>query len=299
MAHAFQWICRNLPPSKLQCIRLPVPLSTHLSTRSMAKSRFEYVRQFEAQDACLPNCWIVVRIDGKAFHRFSDVHNYEKPNDPRGLGLMNCAAQTVLSEIKDLILAYGQSDEYSFVFRKNTKTYNRRASKLMTTIVSLFASAFVFHWPKYFTNAPLQYPPAFDGRVVLYPSVQNLQDYLSWRQADCHINNLYNTCFWNLVLEAGLTPSQAQERLKGTVAGEKNELLFSQFNINYNDLSQMYRKGTVVYWASQPVETSSDDTDPSSEPPGRNRTILHTEHCDIIGSDFWKDHPHLLGSDNA
>ena len=36
----------------------------------MAKSKFEYVRQFEKEDICLPNTWIVVRVDGKAFHRY-------------------------------------------------------------------------------------------------------------------------------------------------------------------------------------------------------------------------------------
>lgn len=30
--------------------------------------------------------------------------------------------------------------------------------------------------------------------------------------------------------------------------GDKNELLFSQFNTNYNNLPPMYRKGTVVVW---------------------------------------------------
>jgi tRNA(His) 5'-end guanylyltransferase len=33
----------------------------------MAKSRFEYVRGFEAADALLPHCWLVVRLDGKGF----------------------------------------------------------------------------------------------------------------------------------------------------------------------------------------------------------------------------------------
>lgn len=31
-------------------------------------------------------------------------------------------------------------------------------------------------------TAPL---PSFDGRAVQYPSVQNLRDYMSWRQVDC------------------------------------------------------------------------------------------------------------------
>lgn len=36
---------------------------------TMAKSKFEYVRDFEADDTCLPQCWVVVRLDGRNFHR--------------------------------------------------------------------------------------------------------------------------------------------------------------------------------------------------------------------------------------
>lgn len=50
----------------------------------MANSRFEYVREFELDDRILPNCWIVVRIDGKAFHKFTEKHNFAKPNDENG-----------------------------------------------------------------------------------------------------------------------------------------------------------------------------------------------------------------------
>ena len=42
----------------------------------MAKSRFEYVRKFEQaqNDTCLENCWIVVRIDGKKFHKYVSAY---------------------------------------------------------------------------------------------------------------------------------------------------------------------------------------------------------------------------------
>jgi tRNA(His) 5'-end guanylyltransferase len=36
----------------------------------MAKSKFEYVKNFESDEKLLPECWIVVRIDGKGFTRF-------------------------------------------------------------------------------------------------------------------------------------------------------------------------------------------------------------------------------------
>ena len=40
---------------------------------------------------------------------------------------MTHSAQIVLQNFSEIILAYGQSDEYSFIFRKKTETYNRRA----------------------------------------------------------------------------------------------------------------------------------------------------------------------------
>jgi len=55
----------------------------------------------------------------------------------------------------------------------------------MTTLASYFAACYVFHWSTFFPATPLLHPPAFDGRVVLYPSIKNVRDYLSWRQADC------------------------------------------------------------------------------------------------------------------
>lgn len=197
----------------MNCLKLQILNSGRcLHATQMAKSKFEYVRSFEMEDKLLPNCWIVVRIDGKGFHRFSDKHNFEKPNDNRGLSLMNRAAIAVMKEFKDIVLSYGQSDEYSFVLRKNTELYNRRSSKISSCINSLFSTSYVFYWKHYFKDK-LRYPPSFDSRIVLYPSDQNLRDYLSWRQVDCHINNLYNTTFWALVQKGGLTNSEVSENL--------------------------------------------------------------------------------------
>lgn len=179
----------------------------------MAKSSFEYVKKFEADHKLLPNSWIIVRLDGKCFHKFSDDHNYEKPNDIRGLSIMNYAAFSVLQDLHDVVMAFGQSDEYSFVFKKQTNLYNRRAAKLLTTVNSKFSSSFVYFWSKFFGEERLKYPPTFDGRVVIYPSDENLIDYMKWRQADVHINNLYNTTFWKLVLVGKLTPKEVCKSL--------------------------------------------------------------------------------------
>lgn len=76
-------------------------------------------------------------------------------------------------------------------------------SKLLTTVVSTFTAYYIHLWPQhlscpYSSSSPTAVPddhektttlsppmPSFDGRVVLYPTYQNLRDYVAWRQADC------------------------------------------------------------------------------------------------------------------
>ena len=226
--------------------------------QTMSKtSKYEYVKKFEVEDKLLPNCWMVVRIDGKAFHRFSDTHGFNKPNDVNALNLMNACAEHVMKEFTDVVISYGQSDEYSFVFRRQTDLYGRRSAKIATNVVSLFASTYVFKWRQFFPATELKYPPSFDARAVLYPTNDNLRDYLSWRQVDCHINNLYNTVFWTLVQRGKLSNNEAQLRLKGTVSGDKNEILFSEFDINYNNEPEQFRKGTTII--KKKIEIPTED----------------------------------------
>ncbi|KRZ26668.1 Phosphatidylinositol 4-phosphate 3-kinase C2 domain-containing subunit beta, partial [Trichinella pseudospiralis] len=242
----------------------------------MANTKWAYVRKFEQAEICLMNTWIVVRLDGCSFRRFTAEHRFEKPNDIAGLRLMSSAAKSVLHNYKDIRIAYGHSDEFSFVFCKRTNLWNRRLQKLLSTITSLFTSSYIFQWNLHFSDdRPLIWAPCFDGRVVLYPTDENLTDYLKWRQADCHINNLYNTVFWKLVNEGGLKPDEAEKRLCGSTAADKNEILFSQFNTNYNNEPVIFRKGTVLY---RNVDGETVDT----------------FHGSIIDDKFWQSNAHLL-----
>jgi len=52
---------------------------------------------------------------GHAFNdrfSFSDKHNFSKPNDMRALQLMDHAAKDVMEEYPDIVIAFGESDEY-------------------------------------------------------------------------------------------------------------------------------------------------------------------------------------------
>ncbi len=44
--------------------------------------------------------------------RLCAKYGFEKPNDKRGLDLMNAATKAVMTELPEISLAYGISDEY-------------------------------------------------------------------------------------------------------------------------------------------------------------------------------------------
>lgn len=77
-----------------------------------------------------------------------------------------------------------------------------------------------------------------------------------------HINNLYNTTFWALIQNGGMDAKDAEKELavrlipvrersrltlQGSLAADKNEILFSRFQINYNNEPEIYKKGSVVF----------------------------------------------------
>lgn len=130
-----------LPHLSLSFFPLPrtlTPLSHH---------RYQYTRHFETPDPLLPSTWIVIRIDGRGFHKLSKRFNWTKPNDKRAIELANEAAKCTIREVREVVLAYGQSDEFSFVFPPSTTLFDRRASKLTSTIVSTFTAHYIHLWP--------------------------------------------------------------------------------------------------------------------------------------------------------
>ncbi|KAH6692664.1 tRNA guanylyltransferase [Plectosphaerella plurivora] len=277
----------------------------------MANSQYEYVKAFEQPDILLPNTWVVVRIDGRGFTKMCTKYAFEKPNDRRALDLMNAAAKAVMAELPDITIAYGISDEYSFVFHKGCTLFERRASKLVSTVVSTFTAYYVFNWATYFPDTPLTAPlPSFDGRAVCYPSVRNLQDYMRWRQVDCHINNLYNTAFWSLIQIGGKDNREAEKQLSGTVAADKHEILFKECSINYNNEPEIYKKGSTIFRDYELVEpgtfNAQDEGDTFPEPAQQSKTQAEKEkkrrgkaaivvhHLDIIKDEFWNRRPWLL-----
>lgn len=120
-----------------------------------------------------------------------------------------------------------------------------------------------------------------------------------------------------MVNDGKMTPTAAEEELKGTVAADKNEILFSRFGINYNNEPQMFRKGSVVFREyALVVPASQKDVEAADEVSGavtlgdegrqelsktqaeklkklRRKARVVARHVDIIKDDFWEQRPWL------
>lgn len=121
-----------------------------------------------------------------------------------------------------------------------------------------------------------------------------------------HINNLYNTIFWALVQQGGKTAAEAHATLRGTASAAKHEMLFQQFNINYNDISDRYKRGSVLVRVPRDAPEIASKTSTghtvteqvsTDEPAGgkkRARAMVEVLHCDIVRDEFWKARSYIL-----
>ncbi|GAA0164376.1 hypothetical protein LIER_20029 [Lithospermum erythrorhizon] len=266
----------------------------------ICKIKPELKRSFQFENKLLPSTWIVIRIDGCHFHKFSEVHNFVKPNDTRALNLMNSCAMAVVEAFNDIVFAYGMSDEYSFILKKDSQLYGRRPSEVVSVITSFFTSLYVMKWKEFFFLTKLEFSPYFDGRAICYPSNKILLDYLTWRQIDCKINDMYNTCFSVLVKSGGclngtltqdkkpgMTKTEAHKYLKGTQTREKIKLL-KRFGIDYSKLPLMFRLGSSVFWDEERTTNKMKGVLEMSD----KKVVV--DYINIIDKTLWNEHPHIL-----
>lgn len=160
----------------------------------------------------------------------------------------------------------------------------------MTLIVSYFTSNYVTKWDDFFTQE-LCYAPSFRGNIIICATLEVVQAYLTWRQNDCHTNNLFNTCLYNLV-KSGETEAQAQAKLKESRKQEKNELLFQEFGMNYKNLPEIYRQGSFIV-KEKVMEIVKCSANGSPIKRSRRKVVVaHSENITAAG--FWNAHSILV-----
>jgi tRNA(His) guanylyltransferase len=74
---------------------------------------------------------------------------------------------------------------------------------------------------------------------------------------------------------------KTEARKQGTVSSQKHELLFSHFNLNYNTLDDMFKRGTILLR-------------PRAEKGAKAPAAILTLHEDLLQDQWWKDRAGVL-----
>ena len=179
---------------------------------------------------------VIVRIDGRGFHQFTK--SLERPYSRRLADALDAAALQLAGEMIGCRLAYGQSDEYSFVLTDTEPAdaalwFDGNVQKIVSVSASVFTAAF----NKAFAADE---PGAFDSRLLIIAQRSEVAGYLLWRQLDASANSL------NMLASAHFQ----HDELLGKSTTEKHDLL--------------HAKG--INWAKEPADFK------------RGRTILRAPH---------------------
>lgn len=149
--------------------------------------RYEMV---EAKRKFMPLLPIIVRIDGKCFHNWTD--NLDRPFDSR-LHCIMMETTAALVRATGAVVGYTQSDEISLILYsgdyKSQVYFDGRISKIVSVIASIATCSFnhlVQSWiPE---NAGLH--AYFDTRAWQVPNKIEATNTILWRENDCTKNSL-------------------------------------------------------------------------------------------------------------
>ena len=126
---------------------------------------------------------MVIRVDGRAFHGLK----LAKPFDTEFQARMQAAATALCQGIQGAVLAYFQSDEISVVARDDMQNttqpwVDKRLNKLLSLSAAIATAAF---------NDGSPYGPRqFDSRAFVVPDLNEVTNYLIWRQQDATRNSV-------------------------------------------------------------------------------------------------------------
>jgi tRNA(His) 5'-end guanylyltransferase len=133
----------------------------------------------------LPDGWLIVRLDGKAFHTYTK--GLVKPFDGMLHSAMNNAVyDTCRNSDIPVKFAYTQSDEISLLIDEREHEQGWFGGKV-EKIVSVSASTFTGFFNAHHAHAGKK-PAVFDARVIRLTKREDVLDYFLWRKADANRN---------------------------------------------------------------------------------------------------------------
>lgn len=187
---------------------------------------------------------VIVRLDGNSFSRLTKGLKLEKPFDARFERAMDEAARAVCEYADGARLAYVQSDEIS-VLLTNDRTHDTQPFLANRTqkLTSLLAATASVAFNQAMADEALPTSAVFDARVFVVPPAE-VNNVFLWRQLDAFRNCVGAYAYYELADKYGRKTAARMLHGKGT--DERQEIIFSELDVNINDLPAAWRRGRVL-----------------------------------------------------
>ncbi|WAC04836.1 MAG: tRNA 5'-guanylyltransferase [Methanoregula sp.] len=179
---------------------------------------------------------VIVRLDGRAFHRLAHMLGLSKPFDARFSHAMGAVCRSLVADS-------GLSPEFAYTFSDEISLYlpklpfSGRVEKIDSVAASFAASALTL-------ALECAEPIAFDARTIPV-TPEYVVEYLVNRQDEAWRNHLNGYCQQALIAD-GMKPRQAAARLKGMPSNELHDLMHAR-GVNLAKTPAWQRRGVLVY----------------------------------------------------
>lgn len=184
----------------------------------------------------LPKVPVIARIDGKAFHTF--CRGLEKPYDVRLNKLMKDTCYELVKKTH-AIVGYTQSDEISLVWNYsgiNQQMHFKGKVEKLTSILASIATEYFNRNKHELLPEKANTPAYFDCRVFNVPFTYEVVNYLIWRELDATRNSIQSAGQYYF----------SHKQLHGKSTSQIQEMLFKNFNVNWNDYPVFFKRGTYM-----------------------------------------------------
>lgn len=180
--------------------------------------------------------YYILRVDGKNFSKMTRK-NFKKPFDSNFKNLMIETIKEVMEKHNyNIIFAYTQSDEISFLF--NSRVVNLKERKVLSLIPAAISAVMSVKFNK---------PVVFDGRIIPIDNQDDVIKYFAWRHLDSRRNSLNNIVYWTAILNNNCSKTQANSILKDKSYNEKLDYLKS-FDIDYTVYPTWATNGSCLFF---------------------------------------------------
>jgi len=197
------------------------------------ESRFKEWEIYSGETVEAP---IIVRLDGKNFHKLASRCGLAKPFDERfHLAMVEAAGDLMTKTGLNISLAHTASDEISLLFLRDAHLpFRGRIEKILSILASYASSSLQNRLRDIFSYQGLL---SFDARIVKIHTRLEISEYFRWRCLES-FRNFLNRYAQSLIGRREAFGMKGEEIVK--------ELRLRGFDIQ--EAPQWQKFGTLIYW---------------------------------------------------